>query len=139
MKRAGKKRRTVAKDGPNPVDVHVGRRLRVRRTLVGMSQIDLATALGLSFQQLQKNERGANRIGASRLYELSDILDVPVSYFFDGLEDKRGARAQDDALVRRETLQFVRAYFRITDPISRECLSALVREIADMSGRTPAP
>src|SRR5256885_4646469 len=68
---------------PNPVDVHVGARVRLRRTLLGMSQEKLGDAIGLTFQQVQKYERGANRIGASRLYDLSRVLDVPVSYFFE--------------------------------------------------------
>ena len=68
---------------PNPIDVHVGARLRLRRTLLGMSQEKLGQAIGLTFQQVQKYERGANRIGASRLYDLSRVLDVPVSFFFE--------------------------------------------------------
>ena len=72
---------------PNPIDVHVGSRVRLRRTLLGMSQEKLGDALGLTFQQVQKYERGANRIGSSRLYKLSQILDVPVSFFFDDMPD----------------------------------------------------
>src|SRR5579872_1601759 len=68
---------------PNPVDAHVGTRVRMRRTLLGMSQEKLGDSLGLTFQQVQKYERGANRVGASRLFELSRVLDVPVSFFFD--------------------------------------------------------
>src|ERR1051325_5850247 len=68
---------------PNPIDVHVGSRVRLRRTLLGMSQEKLGEAIGLTFQQVQKYERGANRIGASRLFDLSRVLDVPVSYFFE--------------------------------------------------------
>ena len=80
-----RKRRTVAEHGPHPVDVHVGGRVRLRRKLLGMSQTDLGKALGVTFQQIQKNERGFNRIGASRLFQLSHILDVPLSYFFDDM------------------------------------------------------
>ncbi|HIC80951.1 MAG TPA: XRE family transcriptional regulator, partial [Kiloniellaceae bacterium] len=69
--------------GPNPVDVHVGGRVRLRRTLLGMSQEKLGEAIGLTFQQVQKYERGANRVGASRLFDLSRVLDVPVGFFFD--------------------------------------------------------
>ncbi len=68
---------------PNPVDVHVGARVRLRRTLLGMSQEKLGEAIGLTFQQVQKYERGANRIGSSRLYDLSRVLDVPIEFFFD--------------------------------------------------------
>ncbi|MBV9997467.1 MAG: helix-turn-helix transcriptional regulator [Caulobacteraceae bacterium] len=77
----------MARDGePNPIDVHVGRRVRVRRHAVGLSQQALATQLGLTFQQVQKYERGANRISASKLFEISQILTIPVAYFFDGLD-----------------------------------------------------
>src|SRR3982074_632911 len=73
-----------SRDGkPNPVDVHVGSRVRLRRTLLGMSQEKLGEAIGLTFQQVQKYERGAHRTGASRLHELSRVLDVPVGFFFD--------------------------------------------------------
>lgn len=72
-------------ESPNPIDIHVGRRLRQRRTLLGMSQERLGELLGVTFQQVQKYERGANRIGSSRLYDLGRILDVPVSYFFEDM------------------------------------------------------
>ena len=152
-----KRPRASAKGGPNPVDIHVGARLRLRRTLLGMSQDKLGQALGLTFQQIQKYERGANRIGSSRLYQLSQILDVPVSYFFDdmtediaaphrrhgakglaGAERPRGAfsaydQAQqpyvDDSLTRRETLELARAYYRITDPKVRKQLFELTKSL----------
>src|ERR1700689_2171940 len=79
--------------GPNPVDVHVGARLRLRRTLLGMSQEKLGEAIGLTFQQVQKYERGANRVGASRLFDLSRVLDVPVSFFFDDISDDVSQRS----------------------------------------------
>ena len=136
-------RRTVAKYGPNPVDVHVGGRVRLRRTLLGMSQERLGDALGLTFQQVQKYERGVNRIGSSRLYHLSQILDVPVSFFFDdmppldpdalpGLGEKRQAEFVRDPLVKRETLELVRAYYKITDPGARKRLFELTKAIAKM-------
>src|SRR5262245_39091705 len=78
---------------PNPVDVHVGSRVRLRRTLLGMSQEKLGEAIGLTFQQVQKYERGANRIGASRLWDLSRVLDVPVAYFFDEMSPSTSARS----------------------------------------------
>src|SRR5471032_288819 len=78
-------RRRQKSDKPNPTDVHVGARVRLRRTLLGMSQEKLGDAIGLTFQQVQKYERGANRVGASRLYDLSRVLDVPVSFFFDDM------------------------------------------------------
>ena len=89
MPPASKKRRPPRprgrKGGPNPIDIHVGARVRLRRTLLGMSQEKLGDAIGLTFQQVQKYERGANRIGASRLFDLSRVLDVPVSFFFDDM------------------------------------------------------
>src|SRR5678816_919138 len=79
---------------PNPVDIHVGGRVRLRRTLLGMSQEKLADALGLTFQQVQKYERGANRIGASRLHQLSRILEVPVAFFFEEMGSSPAPNAQ---------------------------------------------
>src|SRR2546428_3767682 len=76
-------------DKPNPIDVQVGSRVRLRRNMLGLSQEKLGTAIGLTFQQVQKYERGANRIGASRLHELSRVLDVPVSFFFDDVDPVR--------------------------------------------------
>ena len=75
---------------PNPIDIHVGKRLRLRRTLLGMSQERLGELLGLTFQQVQKYERGVNRIGSSRLFELGQILDVPIAFFFDDLPEAVG-------------------------------------------------
>src|SRR6266567_5359493 len=78
-------------DKPNPTDSHVGARVRLRRTLLGMSQEKLGNAIGLTFQQVQKYERGANRIGASRLFDLSRVLDVPVAFFFDDMPETLSA------------------------------------------------
>ncbi|MFQ5764113.1 MAG: helix-turn-helix domain-containing protein [Rhodospirillales bacterium] len=133
---------------PNPVDIHVGSRVRLRRTLLGLSQEKLGDAVGLTFQQIQKYERGANRIGASRLFQLSRILDVPISFFFDempaGLKTTegqvaRGLRERDqktlepDPLARRETLELVRAYYRISDPRVRKRLFELTKALANAS------
>ena len=130
-------RRTRGK--PNKVDMHVGSRVRLRRTLLGMSQERLADALGLTFQQVQKYERGANRIGAGRLFELSRALDVPVSYFFDevegGVRGPAGGLAEDpsaygeDPMSRRETLLLVRAYYGIADPAVRRRLLDLMKAL----------
>ncbi len=134
----------------NPIDTHVGSRIRLRRTLMGFSQERLGEALGLTFQQVQKYERGVNRVGASRLYDLSRVLDVPISFFYDDMPESIGgvrpptrgpgglADAQDgfgdDTLSRRETLELVRAYYRITDPGVRkrvfDLIKSLVPEIA---------
>ncbi|HEC90494.1 MAG TPA: XRE family transcriptional regulator [Alphaproteobacteria bacterium] len=146
------KRKTAAakpglrKDGtrigdPRPVDVHVGGRVRVRRTLLGLSQEKLGAAVGLTFQQIQKYERGTNRIGASRLFELSRVLDVPISFFFEGivpggkrgragLSDQGQETFKRDPLAKRETLELVRAYYKISDPKVRKRLFELVKSIA---------
>ena len=143
---AKRARWTIAKRGPRPVDVHVGRRVRQRRTMLGMSQSKLADALGLTFQQVQKNETGMNRIGSSRLFELSKVLDVPVSFFFDDMPpevsgERRGrpvgmSKAQDaayeaDTLAKRETLELVRAYYRIKNDKARKRLFELVKAAAE--------
>src|SRR5579872_3514428 len=112
----------------HPVDVHVGKRLRQRRTILGLSQEAIGNAIGVTFQQVQKYERGVNRMGSSRLFEFSKILSVPVSYFFEGLEKVAGQSTSqsgvaEDALTfehekisTRETLEIMRAYYRISDP-----------------------
>ena len=142
---------------PNPIDVHVGKRLRLRRTLLGMSQERLGELLGLTFQQVQKYERGVNRIGSSRLFELGQILDVPISFFFDdmpanggtaggaevplGLAEERVAfdhEAADLPLDRRETLELVRAYYRISDPAVRKRLFELAKALGNLGPARPA-
>jgi transcriptional regulator with XRE-family HTH domain len=127
---------------PNPVDVHVGQRLRQRRVLVGLSQEKLARMVGITFQQVQKYERGANRIVASRLFELAKVLDVPVSYFFDELSAKAandtdagpaagtGDAASHDVMAERETLELVRAYYSIDDERVRRRAFDLLRSLA---------
>ena len=130
-------RRTVAKDGPHPIDVLVGRRARERRTLEGMSQSAVAETLGLSFQQLRKYEKGGNRISASRLYELAELLGVPVSYFFEGVEEGKSAPPQDEMLTKRETLELVRAYYKITDPEMRDSVRKLTQAMANLE-QSPA-
>ena len=84
--------RMASKGFPNPIDVHVGQRVRQRRTLLGMSQEKLAEAIGLTFQQVQKYERGANRVGSSRLFDLARVLDVPIAYFFEDMEANVAAK-----------------------------------------------
>jgi transcriptional regulator with XRE-family HTH domain len=137
---------------PSPIDVHVGSRIRLRRTLLGMSQERLGEALGLTFQQVQKYERGVNRVGASRLFDLSRVLDVPISFFFDdmpdslasaygsptsrrttGFSDQHDSFA-DDTLNRRETLELVRAYYRITDPAVRKRVFDLIKSMGPAEG-----
>ncbi|CAA9271393.1 MAG: Transcriptional regulator [uncultured Acetobacteraceae bacterium] len=132
---------------PSPIDVHVGGRVRLRRTLMGLSQERLGEALGLTFQQVQKYERGVNRIGASRLFDLARVLDVPIGFFFDDMPDSVGGTTsgmhrrsaagfadaqdgfEDDTLHRRETLELVRAYYRITDPAVRKRVFDLIKSL----------
>ena len=137
----------------SPVDVHVGARIRLRRTLMGMSQERLGDALGLTFQQVQKYERGANRVGASRLFDLSRILDVPISFFYDnmpeslagpsgvgpslpqhsrpahGFAESQEGFGTDDTFTKRETLELVRAYYRITDQTVRKRMLDLIKSM----------
>jgi transcriptional regulator with XRE-family HTH domain len=144
MKVAGRaRRRGVKYDGPNPADVHVGARVRLRRTMLGMSQEKLGEALGLTFQQVQKYERGANRVGASRLWEMSRVLDVPVSYFFEELDGEPGAAGsaapepEADPMTKRETLELVRAYYKITDPAVRRRIFELTKALARANETLP--
>src|SRR5246500_5136053 len=138
--------RMASKGFPNPIAVHVGQ----RRTLLGMSQEKLAEAIGLTFQQVQKYERGANRVGSSRLFDLSRVLDVPISYFFEDMEASVAAKspsrlmgvsesklqpyaAEPDPLARRETLELVRAYYKIHEPRVRKRIFELTKALARVS------
>lgn len=136
----------VARSGaPNPVDVHVGSRLRMRRSLMGMSQESLAESVGLTFQQVQKYERGTNRVSASRLYQFSKILDVPITYFFDrygegdkksgilgyGMADNEQEQIlNDDILLERETHELLRIYYSIENPKKRREILNIIRTMA---------
>lgn len=124
-----RRRHTVYKDGPRAVDVHVGKRVRERRVLCGLSQAELGDLVGLTFQQIQKYERGANRISASRLWEFSLILHVKVEWFFDGLDKKGNPIPGDDASASQETLQLVR-YFTACPEKVRKYLLVLFVSIA---------
>lgn len=145
-----KANRGRTEDGdPNPIDIHVGSRVRLRRTLLGMSQEKLGEAIGLTFQQVQKYERGANRIGASRLFDLAQVLDVPVSFFYDDLPEtlahppvvvelpprpnglaEEAASFESDLLSRRETQDLIRAYFAIPDSTVRKRVYELAKALA---------
>ena len=146
-KRARKSSGRVASQGfPKSDRRSRRRRIRLRRTLLGISQERLAEAIRLTFQQVQKYEKGANRVSSSRLYDLAGILDVPLAYFFD--EMSAGVSAQtpsalmitkqrpeteqekDDPLAKRETLEFVRAYYRIQDPAVRKRVFELTKAVA---------
>lgn len=129
----------------HPIDVHVGLRIRQRRSLLGMSQTGLGKAVGLTFQQVQKYERGVNRLGSSRLFEFATVLDVPVSYFFDEMagaaartstrvrgrnfEGTKHSGWSSDPLVKRETLELVRAYYKIHAAGVRRHILATVKAL----------
>lgn len=130
---------------PNPVDTHVGSRVRLRRMLLGMSQERLGNAMGLTFQQVQKYEKGVNRIGASRLFHISRILDVPVQFFFeeapqlDGLAVTGMAEPESETFIleflnSREGLELNRAFVKIGDPKVRKSVVDLVRALRANSG-----
>lgn len=123
---------------PNPVDVHVGARVKLRRMMAGMSQERLGEHLGLTFQQIQKYEKGANRIGASRLYAIAHILETPIQFFFEEMPSGApSADAEDDGfsvsgfVATNEGLELNLAFARIRDPATRRHLADLVRSVAD--------
>ncbi|MGF1561841.1 MAG: helix-turn-helix domain-containing protein [Geminicoccaceae bacterium] len=149
-------------DRPHPIDVYVGKRLRARRTLIGMSQERLADELGITFQQIQKYERGANRVGSSRLFEVARVLGVPVAYFFEayesnqlsldgsfqlqqaprlGLADEAAtfvgpgeetAPPADIEFDKRQTLELVRAYQRLHNPELKRRVFDMVKALASL-------
>jgi transcriptional regulator with XRE-family HTH domain len=128
---------------PNPIDVHVGSRVRFRRMLLGMSQEKLGEKLGLTFQQIQKYEKGINRIGASRLFDLAQVLGVPVQFFYeeapsgdphlpmaDGLAEKPAESSIVEFLRSRDGLELNKAFVRISDAKARRAIVDLVRSLA---------
>lgn len=143
---------------PNPIDVHVGNRVRMYRTLKGLSQERLGKELGLTFQQVQKYEKGLNRIGASRLWDISQVLETPIALFYEGISDEtqslsprhiQGAeishdittkvaqlatKVDDDPLNRRETLELMRAYYRIPDRNMAHKIFDLMKSLAFPAG-----
>ncbi len=145
VRRRAKKQTTR---GPNPIDIHVGVRVRLRRNLLGMSLQTLAKAIGVTYQQLQKYERGVNRVGASRLFNLGRALDVPISFFFEdlspaaagggkrrarGLSEAPAAVLEPDSLSKRETMELIRAYYRVTDPRVRKRVLDLLQALGKAS------
>jgi len=128
------------KKAPNPIDQHVGSRVRMRRLMLAMSQEKLGAALGLTFQQVQKYEKGSNRIGASRLQQISQILQVPVAFFFEGLPselaryDSSGSALSvaqiDDFVSGSDGLRLIGAFMRIDSAALRRRIVMLVQEIA---------
>ncbi|AWB20384.1 helix-turn-helix domain-containing protein [Methylobacterium currus] len=136
------------KKAPDPVDRHVGHRVRVRRLLVGVSQEKLGDALGVTFQQIQKYEKGTNRISASRLRQIADMLGVPVSFFYEGAPRQDGGRSEEgaeptsdlaahDVFWTSQDLQLVRAFQRIADAQLRRRIISLVEAIGTGPATTP--
>ena len=132
-RKQNRRRRNILRDGPDPVDVHVGGRVRERRVSLGMSQTDLGEYLRLTFQQIQKYEKGKNRISASKLWALSHFFEVPVEWFFEGLGET--SHKQNDIMARLEARQLARNY-SACPASTRNHLRALVRATADMSGKS---
>lgn len=131
----------VNKKKPNPIDIHVGSRIRLRRTMLGMSQEKLGESLGITFQQIQKYEKGTNRVGASRLQNISNILNVPVSFFFEdapgdtssgqsGMAEASSSNYVVDFLSSSEGLQLNRAFVKINDAKVRRKIVELVKALA---------
>lgn len=139
---------TAKEYGPDPIDVHVGKRLRLRRTLLGMSQEQLAAAVGVTFQQIQKYERGSNRVSASRLYDIARVLGVGIAFFFEDINEDVTAKRptqnlpeqaglaespmpvyEQDELSRSETLELVRAYWRLPSGDMRRHILDLLRSM----------
>lgn len=131
----------MANKAPNPIDKHVGSRVRMRRLLIGMSQEKLGTSLGITFQQIQKYEKGTNRVGASRLQNISSILNVPVSFFFEdapgdhsagmtGMAEASSSNYVVDFLSSSEGLQLNRAFVKIADAKVRRKVVELVKALA---------
>ncbi|HEV8031635.1 MAG TPA: helix-turn-helix transcriptional regulator [Stellaceae bacterium] len=146
LRRPGRRR----SETPHPIDVHVGSRVRLRRLMLSMSQEQLGASIGLTFQQVQKYERGANRIGSSRLYYLGRVLDVPIEFFYSDVDPVRApampggfaeppAAAFDaDPLRKRETIELVEAYYAIADSAVRRRLFELARALAAEGENPPS-
>ena len=142
-----KKKSFVTKN--NAIDIHVGKRVRLRRTLLGMSQEQLGVTLDLTSQQVQKYESGANRISASRLWDISQVLDASIGYFFEDMSSETKSASprkasislkkipndslESDPMVRRETLELVRTYYSISEPKVRKQLSEIIKSVAGMT------
>lgn len=132
---------------PNPIDVHVGNRIRLRRTLLGLSQEKLASLLGLTFQQVQKYERGMNRVGASRLWDIGKVLEVPIGFFYEDMDKEVASQSprmfsipdssplslaeesinfDDDPMHRQETIELVKAYYKIPNRVAAKHMFDLI-------------
>ena len=128
-----RRRRTVLEEGPRKIDIHVGLRVRQRRVLCGLSQTELASRIGVTFQQLQKYEKGTNRISASKLWQISQVLYVPVQWFFMEFSEPNEDEAHQESFrMKRETLELVRNYVAVPPDVQQKFLS-LVKSIANTS------
>ena len=147
----GTRRRIVRQDGPDPIDVHVGARMHERRVMLGMSLTALAGKLGITFQQVQKYEKGVNRIGASRLFDLAHVLGVPVQFFYEEAPSTASAYTgaigmaerpesyMSESLGSRDGLELNKAFSRIADPKIRRSIVDLVRSISGEDADKPSP
>lgn len=146
MKQKKSLRGRIDDNEPNPVDIHVGQRIRLRRTILHITQQQLAEMLGLTFQQVQKYEKGMNRVGASRLWDISRVLEVPMDFFFDDMDANVAQKSprmlnilengtyfaenqqslSDDPMKRAETLELVRAYYKIPNRVVAKNLFNLI-------------
>jgi transcriptional regulator with XRE-family HTH domain len=137
LERSQRQEAGLQKKSPNQIDRHIGSRVRARRIMLGMSQERLADALGLTFQQVQKYEKGVNRIGASRLLQIAGILDVSIEFFFEGLPGLRAGGFSGDSLVaefltRSESDRLVRGFLRLKDDEARRKVADLVDWLASV-------
>ena len=142
-------KKQTSRKSPNPIDIYVGARVRLRRNLLGLTLQTLAKAVGVTYQQLQKYEWGVNRICASRLFNLSQVLDVPISFFFEdlspaaagagrkrrakGFSEAPAAAIDFDVLSNRETIKLIRAYYRVTNPRIRKRVLDLLEAVGKSS------
>jgi len=128
----------------HPIDIHVGKKIRLRRIVLGLSQAELGSKIGVTFQQIQKYERGANRVGSSRLYDLSQVLSVQINFFFEGLNDlpsllgdvtisglaeKTTSGFTNEDIDSKETVTLVKAYYKIEDPAVRKKVLGLIKAV----------
>ena len=149
MEENSEEKKTSLVTKKNAIDIHVGKRVRLRRTLLGMSQEQLGVTLDLTSQQVQKYESGANRISASRLWDISQVLDVSIGYFFEDMSSETKLASprkvsinlkkipndsfESDPMLRRETLELVRTYYSISEPKVRKQLSEIIKSVAGMT------
>lgn len=133
----------ASKKAPSPIDRHVGARIRMCRVLIGMSQEKLGEQLGVSFQQVQKYEKGTNRVGSGRLHEIGRILGVPVAFFYDGQEGAelaaevpQGSSSGEEALRQKDGLQLLQAFNAIPDQNARRALVEIARALAEQSAKS---